>query len=219
MAIFKGFVVAIGEKSGKSSKGKRWTIYSAKIEKEDGTEYDKWISLGFDEPSIKKGDYVKITTETNEAGYENVVKDGIKKLKNAPARSGKSASGGAAGNGSSSTTQQSIHYQNSRNLAATVLTLLQEKDALPLSSAKTKAGEIKRYEEIMALLDKLTVRFFYDAETLRLLQSVVDEGKASTVEGDLPDDDEEETTDDEESDDDSDDEEDADDEDEESDDE
>lgn len=194
--IFKGFIATISEKSGKSSKGRPWTAYSGKVEKEDGTEYDKWISFGFDAPDVKKGDYVKITTETDEKGYEKVVD--IKKLKNAPARLGK---GGAAATGSNvggNTTQQSIHYQNSRNLAATVLAILNDKDALPLSSAKTKAGEVKRYEEIMALLDKLTVRFFYDAETLRLLKSVKDEGVEAGAEGELPEDDEDdEETDDE----------------------
>lgn len=187
MAIFKGFVAAISSKSGKSSKGKAWTAYSAKIEKEDGTEYDKWISFGFDEPPIKKGDYVKITTETSDKGYENVVD--LKKLKNAPARLGKSGATASSANVGSSSTQQSIHYQNSRNLAASVLAILNENGALPLTKAKDKSGEVKRYEEIMAILDKLTVRFFYDAETLRLLTSVADEGKPTAADGELPEDD------------------------------
>jgi len=210
--IFKGFVTQIGEKSGRSSKGKPWTAYSAKIEKDDGTEYDKWVSFGFDKPDIKKGDYVKITTEANDRGYEQATE--VKKLKNAPARAGNSA-GPSGGNGSApSTTQKSIHYQNSRNLAATVLGILNDKDALPLSATKGKAGEVKRYEEIMALIDKLTVRFFYDAETLRILETVVDEGKAAVVNEDLPDDEDEGEDDEESSDDedDSDDEEETDDE-------
>lgn len=188
MAIFKGFVAAINSKSGRTSKGKSWTVYSMKVEKEDGTEYDKWISCGFTEPDVKKGDYVKITTETNEKGYENAVDGGIKKLKNAPARVGKGGDS-ASGKNVSSSTQQSIHYQNSRNLAVAVLGILNDKDALPLSAAKTAAGAAKRYEEIMALVDKLTVRFFYDAETLRLLTSVTDEGKPAAADGELPEDD------------------------------
>jgi hypothetical protein len=201
--VFKGFIAHIAEKSGRSSKGKPWTAYSAKIEKEDGTEYDKWLSFGFDKPDVKKGDYVKITTEANDRGYEQVTE--VKKLKNAPARVGKGGtqeSGG--GNGFASTTQKSIHYQNSRNLAATVLGILNDKDALPLSATKGKAGEIKRYEEIMALIDKLTVRFFYDAETLRILEKVADEGATVAAKEDLPDDsdDEEEADADEEMDDD-----------------
>src|SRR5271166_3611836 len=212
MAVFKGFVAAINTKSGKSSKGKAWTAYSVKIEKEDGTEYDKWISLGFDEPSIKKGDYVKITTETNEKGYENVTEDGINKVKNAPARMGKGGDAPSSANVGGKGTQQSIHYQNSRNLAVAVLAVLNDKDALPLTSAKGKAGEVKRYEEIMALVDKLTVRFFYDAETLRLLTTVADEGKETGAEGDLPEDDDDTESDDETDDEDTDDEDDGDDE-------
>jgi len=196
--IFKGFVAAINTKSGKSSKGKSWTAYSAKIEKEDGTEYDKWVSFGFEEPDIKKGDYVKITTEANERGYEDVKE--LKKLKNPPARLGKGCLGGASGNVGSST-QQSIHYQNSRNLAVAVLSVLNDKDALPLTVAKSKAGEVKRYEEIMALVDKLTVRFFYDAETLRLLKTVKDEGVEAEAEGKLPEDEDDDQAQDDDSDD------------------
>lgn len=195
MAIFKGFIAALSSKSGKSAKGRAWTAYSAKMEKEDGTEYDKWISFGFEEPDVKKGDYVKITTETK-GDYENVVE--IKKLKNPPARQGGKAAGG---NPNVNTTQQSIHYQNSRNLAATVLGILNEQNALPLTKAKDKSGEVKRYEEIMALLDKLTVRFFYDAETLRILGTVKDEGLPPEADGDLPEDDDGEDADDEDGDD------------------
>jgi hypothetical protein len=204
--IFKGFIAKISKKEGRSSKGRAWSLYSIKLEKEDGSEYDKWISAGFDPPDAKEGDYVKITAEENDQGYINATD--IKRLKNAPARSGKAATGGA-GNNVSNTTQKSIHYQSARKDAIEVLKLLVSQDALPLTAAKGKAGEAKRYLELMALVDKLAIRYFFDAETHRLLEAVVDEGAVKADVGKLPEDsDDDEEQDDEEGEDDSDDEED-----------
>lgn len=193
MTIFKGFVKKINTKEGRGKNGKPWKLYSAKLEKEDGTEYDQWISFGFSAPSVSEGDYVKLTTEKDDRGYEQVTE--AKRLKNAPARAAKSSSDGV---GTETGSRQShIHYQSSRKDAIAVLTLLQTQDALPLSNAKTKAGEAKRYEEIMALVDKLTVRFYGDVETLRVLKSVADEGAVTADAASLPDDSDEEDEDEE----------------------
>lgn len=202
MSVFKGFIAKIGEKSGKSNKGRAWTIYSIKLEKEDGSELDKWISAGFDKPSVREGDYVKIIAEENDKGYLNASE--IKKLKNAPARS-KAAAGGSGGDGrGSQATQKSIHYQSARKDALNLVALLLAQDALPLTSAKGKAGEAKRFVELSALVDKLTVQYFFDAETQRLLDSVADAGAVAAADvGKLPEDsdDDEEEDDEEESDD------------------
>lgn len=194
--VIKGFVKKLSVKEGRGRRGP-WKLYSARVELDSGEEFEHWISFGFDEPKVKEGDYVKITASENDRGYLQA--DEVKALKNAPARSGGSAT--AAPSGNVSTTQRSIHYQSSRKDAIEVLKLLTSQDALPLSSAKTKAGEAKRYDEIMALVDKLTVRFFNDAETQRILAVVADEGKVDTKVGALPDDsddEEEEASDDEE---------------------
>lgn len=189
MSTFKGFVKKINAKSGVGLKGKPWTVYSIKLEREDGVEEEKWISAGFEKPNFKEGDFVAIEAKENDKGYLNVV--GYQQLKNPPARSA-SVSSPAATKGASghvkatSGTQTSIHYQSARKDAIEVLKLLQSQDALPLSAAKTKAGEAKRFEELMALVDKLTVQFFYDAETHRLLDTVADAGKIDTNVGKLP---------------------------------
>lgn len=197
MSTFKGFIAKIGIKEGRSGRGP-WKLYSIKLEDENGVENDKWLSAGFDKPKANEGDYVVIEAEENDKGYLNV--KSLKVQKNPPAQVSKSAPQGtrtAPANVKGSTTQTSIHYQSARKDAIEVLKLLQSQDALPISSAKTKAGEAKRFEELMALVDKLTVQFFFDAETHRLLDTVADAGKIDTDVGSLPEDstdgDEEET--------------------------
>jgi hypothetical protein len=183
MSVFKGFVKKINSKEGRAKSGKPYTLWSAKLENEDGTEQDNWISFGFDKPEIKEGDYVKITTE-QDGKYLRVTE--TKRLKNAPARSNKAAPSASGGHVSS--TQTSIHYQSARKDAIEALALLIEASALPLTKDTAKAGQAKRYEEVMALIDKLTVRFFHDAETHRLLTTVVDEGAVEADAGSLPED-------------------------------
>jgi hypothetical protein len=186
--VIKGFAKKIGIKEGRGKRGP-WKLYSVKIELEDGSEHDSWISLGFDAPSFKEGDYVKIEASENDRGYLQA--DKVTKLKNPPAKSSKGAAAPSGGHVTS--TQTSIHYQSARKDAIEVLKLLQSQDALPLSTAKTKAGEAKRYEEVMALVAKLTVEFFNDAETHRLLKTVADAGKVDTDAGELPEDDEDDS--------------------------
>lgn len=192
MSKINGFIAKISVKEGYSKRGP-WKLYSIKLEKEDGTEFEKWLSAGFDAPKVREGDYVTVEYHENDKGYLDI--DSIKSVKNAPARGGSSntGSGGkAAGSGVGQTTQQSIHYQSSRNAAIQVLEILQQNNALPLSQAKTKAGDVKRYEEIMALVDKLTVRFYNDVETLRVLKVVADEGAVASDVGELPEDEDDE---------------------------
>lgn len=174
MSTFKGFIAKVNSKAGKSASGRPYTLWSIKLENEDGTEQEKWLSAGFEQPEASEGDYVEVTAEENAKGYLNI--KSIKQLKNAPAKV--APAGAKSSGGHVSTTQTSIHYQSARNAAISVLEVLVAKDALPISAAKTKAGEAARYEEIMALVDKLTVRYFMDAETHRILESVADEGSS-----------------------------------------
>jgi len=178
MTKYKGFVIKIFEKSGKGKRGV-WYLYSSRLQDEKGVEIDKWFSHGFEKPNIKEGDYVEYT----------VVKDGdfdkvseITQLKNAPAKTVSLKDTG----GKASTTQQSIHFQSARKDAIQIVGLLTTLDGLPISSAKTSAGKAKRYEEVMALVDKLTVRFYHDSESLRVLNGVSDEGEADDIEIEEP---------------------------------
>lgn len=185
--VYTGFVATISEKSGNGKRG-RWTLYSAKIEKEDGTEYDDWISFGFDKPSLKKGDYVIITTNPDDRGYQKVAH--VEFPKNPPSKGSKAAPAGASANvaAPSGGKERSIHYQSARKDAIEMINVLVSMDALPITSAKTKAGEAKRYEELMELVDKLTVRYFNDTESQRILETVADEGIVEHTVGKLPED-------------------------------
>jgi hypothetical protein len=183
MSMYNGFVAKISYKEGTSKRGK-WRLYSAKIEKEDGTEYDDWISFGFDKPTVNEGDYVSIETEADDKGYQKV--KSVKKLKNPPAKAAVPTTSGASTPAAASR-DASIHYQSSRKDAIAVLGLLIAKDALPLTQAKVAAGVAKRYEEIMALVDKLTVRYYFDIGTQRVLANVADEGAVETDVGQVPD--------------------------------
>jgi len=171
MATYTGFISKIAIKEGRGSRGP-WKLYSGRVEKEDGVEYDDWISFGFDKPNVKEGDYVKIETQADAKGYQKV--QSIEILKNPPKAPASSQAAPSSTN--SNVRQDSIIYQSSRKDAIAVLELLVSQDALPLTRAKEKAGQAKRYEEIMALVDKLTVRYFNDVASLRILDTVADEG-------------------------------------------
>lgn len=175
MSVYTGFLKKINEKTGRGKRGP-WTLYSGKIEKEDGTEYDDWISFGFDKPAVKEGDYVTITTKEDAKGYQKV--ETVEQHKNAPAKAGAAAASRAGSNvaAPSGGKERSIHYQSARKDAITMVECLIQMDALPITSAKTKAGEAKRYDELMDLVDKLTVRYYNDTETQRILETVADEG-------------------------------------------
>ena len=100
---------------------------------------------------------------------------------------GNSAAGGG-GQATGDNRQNSIIYQSSRKDAVSIIQVLLENDALPLSAATTKAGAARRYEEVIALVNKLTVQFYNDVNTLRLLDSVQDAGAQTKDVGKLPDD-------------------------------
>jgi hypothetical protein len=51
---------------------------------------------------------------------------------------------------------------------------LLDANALAVTTADSKAGKAKRNAEIMAMIDKYTVRFFHDGATDRVLKNVED---------------------------------------------
>ena len=203
--IFKGFVAKLGKKEGTGKRGP-WTLYSAKLEKEDGTEYQEWISFGFDDPGIAEGDYIEVKAVQDNGRWKA---EQHRKPKNPPARKpkaqGQGGGGfrkgfGGGGFGKSPTNPEDVKriaYANARDHAIRIVDLLLANDALPLTKASTKAGEAVRYEEILAAVNKLTVQLQIDGTTLRLLESVADAGASKKPDvGKLP---ETETSDEEES--------------------
>lgn len=175
---YTGYLDATDMKSGKSKSGRAWTMYK-------GAVGGKWVSFGFDQPKVAKGDYVEIVTEM-ENDFE-VVKS-ARKIDPPAAGTASSAHGPVVTVPYIDKRQASIVYQSSRKDALEFVNLLIAQDALPVSSAKTSAGKAKRYEEILALVDKLTVQFFYDVETLRNLDRVVDAGAEGPAPASLPED-------------------------------
>lgn len=173
--IFEGYIKKLNTKTGSGRRG-TWTLYSGKIEKADGTEYDKWVSFGFEKPNAVEGGYYIIETETDAKGYEKVTS--VTETK-APARNAAVAAAVASGAGSAK--QDSIHYQNARGNALSFVELAVKLDALPFLASTGKAAQAKRFAELQALVDKLTVQFFHDTDTLRLLDSIEDAGAEDDV--------------------------------------
>lgn len=189
----KGTVVKINARSVNTRRGPS-TSYSVKLAKEDGTEIDNWFSAGFKPPKFKEGDLVRVEYTTNARGYSDITESRVlKEGAGKPASKGASPGAGAApaSRGSGSPQSAHIHYQNSRTAAIQLAELLLTQGALPVTEAKTKAGTAKRFEEIQAIVNKLTVEFFFDVETLRLTKSVADAGAVEEKEEELPDGDEE----------------------------
>lgn len=164
---FVGYIKKINTKSGTGRKGP-WTLYSAKVEKTDGTEYEEWLSFGFKKPDVEEGKFYEIEAEKSDRGSWEV------KSANAATPPKQTAATSSGGNGIN--TQTSIHYQNARNTAIEFVRLAAELEALPFIKTAGKAGEAKRFDELEALVNKMTVQFFFDTETLRLLESVEDAG-------------------------------------------
>lgn len=193
---YKGFVSKISAKPGKSKKPpyRGYTQYSFRVEKDDGVEYEDWFSFGFNSPPFVEGDYIQFETEEKN-GY-TVVKEGSGSIvKNPPARHTAKAAGstkageavqGDQGNANAADRQTQIVMQHSQEMAIRLVQVLLANDALPISSAATKAGEAKRYAEVMDFVDKLTVKSYNDVVTARLLTTVADTFTVTKADGPIP---------------------------------
>jgi hypothetical protein len=187
---YRGFVTKISTKTGQGKRG-TWTLYSLKLEGEDGIEVKDWLSYGFDPPKFKEGDYVKLDATKNDRGYLQVDVASVKVAKNPPARAGKgSGTGGTESGGTSSRGNYSrggVDWNSGVSRAIEMVDLLVRHDALTLSAAKGAGGIEKRRAEIEAMVDKYTVKFYNDVISLRLLETVQDPGKIDTKpDGELP---------------------------------
>lgn len=172
----QGFISKTNVKDGKGKRG-TWYLYSFLMELDDGTE-SKWISAGFDKPPFAEGSYGSVETTTGEYGLV-YTKDSWKSLP-VPAAQPKAAPASSPAPtpraGSHVDRNDSIVYQSSRKDAIALVSLLLEHDALPMSANAAKAGIAKRFEEITAYVDKITVQYYHDVQTGRTIQSVVDAG-------------------------------------------
>ena len=184
------------------------TAYSAKIVKPDGEEYDEWVGFGFKKPECEKGDSVKIAAKKENGFWKavdvEVTAKGESQDEAGEAEQEEQGSGDSGSKGKDASSVRAVSssskeppsglkdkrigYQNSRTAALELASLLLQHKAVPLAATAGKAGDAKRFEEVTALVDKLTVKFVYDLETFRLMTDVEDAyeapGKAESPTGD-----------------------------------
>lgn len=185
MAKFEGFIHKVHEKNGTQGNGKKWFKYSFLLT--DGEIESPWLGLGFNQKfPLKEGDYITVEAEEKN-GFWDVVKGTARVVKDPPQRKAAKTAAGTEVSATSTVTSVAIHFQSARKDAIEVIDLLLRNDALPVTQTKSKAGEATRYQQVLDAIDKLTVKYFHDTETLRILDSVADEGKikeGSETEGD-----------------------------------
>ena len=180
--------------------GKTYTIYQGEIHADNGQKFA--VEFGFDKPDVTNGDYISLDA-FEERGVLKVDQSTIVRREppkaaaapQQPATGGSNSGGGDSASGQSSSGNYApreygyktnpedarrITYAASNDRALKTLDFLVRNDALPHSKAKGKGGEAQRYQEFMAALDKLTVKFFNDAMSLRVLEVVADEGVIDT---------------------------------------
>lgn len=193
----RGFVTKLTSKSGTSPKtGRAYTKYSFIVEDEQGNE-SGWITYGFEKPPFSEGNFIEFeVTENN--GFKDYKKGSGKIISNPPpkasARASTANSGPSTGSGNAkerpaavggveagpADRQTQIVLQHSQEMAIAAVNVLLTHDALPIIGTKSKAGEAKRFEEIVSAIDKLTVKFHNDVATGRLLGAVADMGIVET---------------------------------------
>lgn len=180
MSEFVAYANKIEIKTGMGRNNKPYTVYNVHCVTKTGESVR--LGWGFDAPSFKEGQWFQTQVETNARGYQEKVKGAPVQAKDGPAPASTGASQGTGASGSSSAPasnarQDSIHYQNSRTAAIQLTGLLLEANALPISTAKDKGGITKRFDQLQAVVEKLTVQLYHDVDTLRLLEKHADAGE------------------------------------------
>lgn len=188
----RGFVKRLFKKEGTNKRGK-WVADSFKLEDENGNEDPYFYQVGFREdadvaPAIcgAEGKFIEVTYDDKDSSARTFISGRV--LSDAPAKKSAPVVGSKAP--STGSTQQNIHYQNSRTAAIELVGILLANKALPHTATSSKAGQAKAYDEITAAVDTLTVKYFNDLESFRLFETVTDVGEVDTSpDGDLPEDD------------------------------
>lgn len=205
------FVEKLSSKSGTNRLGRPYTLHSMKLQSADGNVLEGWFQLGFNAPTFREGDYVKLEAKPKGANFE-VVEGSVKVSKNPPAKPASPVSGNsgpvASSSGSGGYTPRAANvktselfgdiggynteddirrmsYSAARSDALKAVELLLANDGLKLVKADSKAGSQARFDLITEAIDKLTVEFFFDAATGRKLEAVADSGTV-TLGGDGP---------------------------------
>ncbi len=176
MAV-QGTIVKIAAKDGTGRTGRKYTRYSMVLADQNGAE-SGWMTYGFNAPPFKEGDFIEYEVETNN-GFKNI-KEGSAKAAARPAVAATAPATTATlpptAAASVDKRNQQIVLQHSQEMAISTVALLLQAEALPVTGAKTKAAETKRFEEIVAYIDKFTVKYTQDVLTGRVLSNVADMG-------------------------------------------
>lgn len=195
---FEGRVVRLNTKTGTNSRG-NWVLYSLKLAEENGDELP-WASVGFKHPNVNEGDSVSFTAEEKDGRYSIVQGTTVKKIAaEKPATPVKATATAAAAakpakavaaapnyRGTHPEDAKRMTYAAARSAAIQVVGLLLMNKGLPISQAATKAADAKRFDEVTAAIDKLTVQFHHDGMSLRKLETVADTVTDTASDGPIP---------------------------------
>lgn len=172
MAEVIGTVKKVHVKTGGGSGGKKpWKKFSILL-LVDGSQEEVWYSAGFgaapkgrDGNEVEEGHRVKFQSTTSEYGEEitenTIVISAGEKVAVAPTSRG----GNGGGKGGYTDRNTSIVIQSARKDALQFIDTAVTLNALPVNKGKTPGDVAKRYVELLALTDKLTVRFARDLVT------------------------------------------------------
>lgn len=143
--------------------------YACRLKGEDGffKSSNPWPD------GVRKGATIELVARPDDRGGFEVKPGSVKVLK-APGGGGKGGyrgGGGGKGGYNDPERQAKITWQHSQEMAIAAATVLLENDGYKLG-AKNKPQE--RYEQILGLIDDLTVKFFEDVDT-RKPQKAADE--------------------------------------------
>lgn len=189
----KGFVHKTFRNQSKEGASRQWFAYSFKIEDENGEVDPMFYQFGFNNDlPFKEGDYISFEADPKDAKAMTFVEGSGRILKNPPARKAAAQGGNSGAKETSSdlfgsiggyNTEDDIRrmtWANCRSDSVALVGILLQNDALPMSVAKSKAGQSSRFDEINAFVDKKTVEFYYDSATGRKLKNIADAGKVNT---------------------------------------
>jgi hypothetical protein len=149
-----------------------------------------WFGVGFRKnvnvaPNISEGQHVTFKFQEDQKGFKNV--DGPIETVAEPVAQPATAAAAPAGKPAMNS-NPGMNYGNARTTAAAVVKTLLEHDALPITKTAGKANQAVRYETVIAAIDKLTVKYYFDGDAYRLLDLLPDEGLVDVSgDGALPD--------------------------------
>lgn len=199
-----GYVRRIFEKKGESSQGPwtAYSIKVMSPEGEEDPRFYQFgftappfkADAFADGKYSHTGDYISFEAEIKDEKAAKYIEGTGKILKNGPARKepekkGGGGRGGKGGGGPKVTKSalfgdiggynteddiRRITLTASRTAALEAVGLLLQYDALPMTKSKGKAHDATRFDEVTAMIDKLTVQYFFDNATGRLLTEVED---------------------------------------------